>query len=333
LTGVIRTVLVLLLAAGLSMFPHAGSEASYQPRPGFIWDVAAGKPISRAAMGERLAEADIILLGEKHDNARHHELQAEILNTLVSRGQARALVWEMLPRPVQSDIDAFLLSGSRNADRFADAVGWAKLGWGEWSLFRPIAAAALAGALPQHAGGLERSSLKAIGREGLTALPKDLAKRMPNGEILSGDQRMIIEDAVFEGHCGYVPRAHLGPMVSVQIARDLALADAIIGAVGPKSKSEGVVVIAGSQHVRRDGGVPVHLARLLPGASILSIRFVEIGTGPAIMDQAGMATLAGSDAHDILWFTELGPDKDYCGDLAKRFGLKGKPAHQKPKSD
>jgi uncharacterized iron-regulated protein len=306
-------------------------HAEIVPRPGLIWDVAAGAPISRKALDRRIALATFVLLGEKHDNSHHHRLQGEVLNRIVEIGRRPTLVWEMLPRSRQSGIDDYLAGGGADSDEFAKAIGWAGLGWGDWSLFRPVAAAALAGRLPQRGGGLDRADLKAIGRGGIEALPDDLAAVLPSGEPLSPASKRIIEDAVFNGHCGYVPRAHLGPMIAVQIARDLSLADALSRSMDP----DGAILIAGSQHVRRDAGVPVHLARMRPAASILAIGFVEAGDGREgkAAEPSDMDALVKTGAHDIIWFTDPGPDKDYCADLAKRFGLTGKSGHAKPKSE
>jgi uncharacterized iron-regulated protein len=313
---------LVLLVTSIAGISTAHSEIA--ARAGLIWDVAAAAPISREALDQRIAATTYILLGEKHDNAHHHRLQGEILNRLLEAGRRPVLVWEMLPRSLQPKIDAYASNKDASADGFAEAVGWTGLGWGAWSLFRPIAEAALAGGARQRAGGLDRADLKAVGRGGMKALPKDLAARLPEGEPLSPAQRKIIEDAVFDGHCGYVPRAHLGPMISVQIARDLALANALTHPPAP----DGAVLIAGAQHVRRDAGAPVHLVRMRPSASILAIGFIE--TGPD--RRPDPLELARTSGHDILWFTAPGPDKDYCADLAKRFGLKGKPARVKSKS-
>ena len=317
--------LVLLLAILAATLVTTAARAEIAARPGLIWDVAARAPISREALDQRIAAATYVLLGEKHDNSHHHRLQGEVLARLVEAGRRPTLVWEMLPRSLQPRIDTYLEEKDADADGFAAAVGWAGLGWGDWSLFRPIAKAALAGRVAQRAGGLDRAELKAVGRGGIEALPKDLAARLPDGEPLSPARRKIIEDAVFNGHCGYVPRAHLGPMISVQIARDLSLADALARLPAPG----GAVLIAGSQHVRRDAGAPVHLARMRPGATILAIGFVETGSAR----RPDPLALARTGGHDILWFTRPGPDKDYCAGLAKRFGLKGKPGHGKPKRE
>ena len=99
-------------------------------------------------------------------------------------------------------------------------------------------------------------------------------------------------------------------MITVKIPRNLTLVAAIADAVGHSGDKNGTVLIAGSEHVRCDAGVPVHLTRMLP--EVLVIGFVE--------------TAKRKGAHSILWFTEPGPNRDYCADLAKRFRLKDKPA-------
>lgn len=304
-----------VMATLASIAPAAIAEIA--ARPGLIWDVAARAPITRQALEERLATTSYVLLGEKHDNPWHHELQGEIIDGLVKAGRRPSLVWEMLPRAKQPALDGVVAQADPSPDAFAETVGWASLGWGDWSLFRPIAAAAIAGRLPQRAAGLDRSDVRAVARNGLPALPPDLSRGLPAGKPLSESQRRVIEDAVYHGHCGFMPRDRLGPMISVQIARDLALADA----VARSEPSDGAVLIAGAQHVRLDAGAPVHLARMRPDASVISISFVEAAPGspPNPLD------LARTGSHDYFWFTRPGPAKDYCGDLAKRFGMKSKP--------
>lgn len=313
------SALGMLIASAL-VLPTPPASAEIVARPGLIWDTRAKTPITRQALEARLASTAYVLLGEKHDNPRHHQLQAELLTRISTGGRRPALVWEMLPRAAQESLDAYLARPDPNPDDFAKAVDWAKLGWGDWSLFRPIAAAALALGVPQRAGGLDRPDTRRVARGGLTALPADLAGRLRSGEPLSGAQRRLIEDAVYQGHCGFVPRDRLGPMISVQITRDLALADAVAKSPPPG----GAVLITGAQHARLDAGAPVHLARMRPEASIASIRFVEVTP-----DQPpNPLVLARTGSHDYLWFTKPGPDKDYCADLAKSFGIKPKPKPQ-----
>src|SRR5215204_1457467 len=48
------------------------------PLTGRIWDVASGEFIDRPALIMRLARAEFVLLGEKHDNPDHHRLPAGV---------------------------------------------------------------------------------------------------------------------------------------------------------------------------------------------------------------------------------------------------------------
>lgn len=43
---------------------------------GRIWDVSSARFIDRETLVERLAGADFVLLGERHDNPDHHMQQA-----------------------------------------------------------------------------------------------------------------------------------------------------------------------------------------------------------------------------------------------------------------
>jgi uncharacterized iron-regulated protein len=53
-----------------------------------------------------------------------------------------------------------------------------------------------------------------------------------------------------------LPESQIQPMTRIQIARDVAMAQALAGAVTP---GKVVVLVAGAGHVEPDVGVPVHL--------------------------------------------------------------------------
>src|SRR5918994_3765260 len=57
------------------------------PLTGRIWDVSSARFIDRETLVERLARADFVLLGERHDNPDHHMLQGELLQSLISVGR------------------------------------------------------------------------------------------------------------------------------------------------------------------------------------------------------------------------------------------------------
>ena len=84
--------------------------------------------------------ADVLLLGEKHDNATHHQLQAALIDRIAAGGARTGLVWEMI-EPTKDRI----LADARNtgAAALGSALSWAESGWPDWAEYAPIAAAAL----------------------------------------------------------------------------------------------------------------------------------------------------------------------------------------------
>ena len=65
------------------------------PLTGRVWDVSSARFIEHQSLVTRLARADFLLLGERHDNPDHHLLQAEVLRSLITVGRRPAVGFEM----------------------------------------------------------------------------------------------------------------------------------------------------------------------------------------------------------------------------------------------
>ena len=114
------------------------------PLTGVILDVAGGRRVSEAELVARVQAADIVLVGEIHDNPDHHRLQARLLQAFSATHHAPAVAFEMLNRDQQSAVDASLVAHPGEADALARAVAWDSSGWPPWSIYRPVFEAALA---------------------------------------------------------------------------------------------------------------------------------------------------------------------------------------------
>jgi uncharacterized iron-regulated protein len=90
-------------------------------------------------------------------------------------------------------------------------------------------------------------------------------------------------EEVRAGHCGMLPDDMLAPMATAQVARDVAMADVVAGALAAHG-ADGVVLIAGNGHVRRDFGVPFWLRER--GIASESVGFVEDPAEAAHFDRA-----------------------------------------------
>ena len=83
---------------------------------------------SAKAAAEVLRDADVAILGEVHDNAAHHQNQAEILRHLAPR----AVVWEMITGAQAGGLTEALLG---DAGATAAALDWEATGWPEFALY------------------------------------------------------------------------------------------------------------------------------------------------------------------------------------------------------
>lgn len=286
-----------LAALLLTMVPLQGATAAAAPESYLVRALAAHR---------------FVMLGEKHDNPEHHTIQARLLAGLVEAGRRPAVVWEMIARDRQAAIDAFEAAGGTDPDRFAEIVGWADSGWPDWKLYRPIAEVALAAGLPMVAGNIDRATVRTIVRDPESLNP-NMREVLGMDKALPGAVSEAIGDEVYRGHCELVPREHLEPMIRVQAARDASLAEAMIRA---GEAADGAVLIAGGQHVRKDIGAGFHLADRFGIRDVASIALLEQSDAdPAMPD------LALTRKFDFVWITARAhPDKDYCADLAARFG-------------
>ena len=243
-----------------------------------------------------MRRADLMLLGEVHDNPMHHTERAELLKALADRRPT--VVFEQFPRtadaalatPVAGDFDAWL-----------DRTGFDRKGWA-WPLHRPLIDAALAAGLPLRGGNLARDEARQIARQGAGAAPPDLAAAL--AQPLSAASAAVLDRALVDGHCGQLPAAAVPRMRDAQAARDAAMADALLRAMADGAAS--AVLVAGNGHVRRDHGVPLWLARRAPQVKVLSVGFLERGA------DGSPPPAAERSAYDIVWLTARQPRADPC---------------------
>ena len=259
------------------------------PLAGKIWSSYTNNLTSIDDIVAAAEAADALLLGEKHDNARHHELQATLIKRLAVSRPPAAVVWEM----IEPGLDPVLAAANSNAEALGGTLRWADTGWPPWAEYQPIADAAIGHRLTMYGAALPRSQVRAL-LDGTTSL-KDLGARP-----LDGDRHDALLDQLEASHCGAVPRSALSGMASVQTARDAALAQKTADAI---ARGEYPIVITGNGHARRDRGIPWHL----PRRTLLVVAFVEVQRdleNPALYLAPGTA--------DFVWFTPRLDEKDPC---------------------
>ncbi|HSF64984.1 MAG TPA: ChaN family lipoprotein [Paracoccaceae bacterium] len=224
-------------------------------------------PIAPEGLGA-LPPADVVILGEVHDNAAHHAHQAQAVAAI----RPTALVFEMLT-PAQ----AARAEGVDRLDAAAlgAALGWDGSGWPDFALYHPIFAAAPGAAI--FGGGMDRAEVRRAFSEPPEVIFGQEAAAFGLTQPLDPADQAAREAAQQAAHCNALPPEMLPGFVAAQRLRDAALAravrDALVVTGGP------VVLIAGTEHARKDVGVPAKLARLA-GMTVLSVGQVEGDPGP-----------------------------------------------------
>jgi len=215
---------------------------------------------------QQLAVADVVILGEIHDNPAHHQMQAGIVAAL----DPKAVVWEMITQSQAEGLAAFPLSDTDQVSQFLD---WPSSGWPAFELYAPVFAAA-EGAL-QFGGLVPRSDARVAMEQGAAGFYGTKAATFGLDVPLTDADQQLREADQMANHCDALPKEMLPLMVDFQRLRDTVLADAVVQALqvtgGP------VVVITGNGHARKDRGVPVYLAQARPEILVLSLGQSEAG--------------------------------------------------------
>ncbi len=210
----------------------------------------------------RMKAADIVILGEVHDNPAHHQNQARLVADLAPR----AIVAEMLT-PDQAEALA------RDPDAYRET--WNASGWPDYDMYLPVFTATKA---PIYGAAIPREIARKVYAEGVAPyFSGDVAAYGLDASLPDAEREQRL-DLQFEAHCQAMPRSALGGMVDVQRLRDATLAKAAIDALDATGGP--VVVITGNGHARKDWGVPRFLARVRPDLTVFSLGQSEDGVLP-----------------------------------------------------
>lgn len=322
-------VALALLCAGCSTTPSARIEPStadapptaawlsplHQEHPlvGGLWDVKQGRWAKEAEVHEALAQARYILLGEQHDNADHHRLQAELVRAIAASGRRPVLAFEMLDVEQQPRVDASLARAPGDVDALALAVGWADSGWPDWSLYRPVFAAGLEAGLPVVGANLPREQVRALVMRGPSAMDAGLRERLGLDAPLPEDVARAMREEMHASHCGQLPESMMEPMVLAQRARDVHMAERML----TTDEGDGAILITGAGHARSDRGVPAILRKRSPERPVLSLGFVEVQ--PEHLEPRAYTATFGVERlpFDYVWFTPAARRGDPCAAFQK----------------
>ncbi|MCU7835255.1 MAG: ChaN family lipoprotein [gamma proteobacterium symbiont of Taylorina sp.] len=277
-----------------------------------IWSVSEQQTISTDILNKKISLFDVILLGETHDNSKHHQLQAQIIDQLVQQQQKPAIAFEMLDQNQQQTISQFQEKSAVKTDEFAKIVAWEKTGWPEWRYYRPVFDSAIHNKLTIIAANLNSKQVRKVIKQGTKVLNTQY-QAMHKKYQYDVELKRELEQEIQAAHCDMLPEKMLSPMLAGQQTRDIAMTLAIQKQLSSPD-NEGLVLIAGAGHTRTDYGIPYYLQKEMPDKKIISIAFIEVSADkfkPAEYAE-NWNTRSKKFPFDYVWFTSRAEREDQC---------------------
>ena len=292
-----------LLAGALVLAGCAGGAPATGSRTPLAFGPDADVGASARLVAARAQRAEVVYLGELHDNPQHHAIQARILETLLEAGARPALAFEMVPETRQGALEAAVQSdaGPAEVDR---QIGWSAQGWPDFAMYWPLFELARRYRLPVVGTDLDPALARRIGRDGLAAAGPDpgrLRSALPDDPV----RDQAIARRLRAAHCDQISEARATRMLDSWYARNVVIARRVSGGL---ERAAQVVVIIGRGH-QSPGGVPEQLGALRPGTRQLVVGLFE-----------GEADGPTEPLSDVAWVTPSRPRPNPCLSFPQRLG-------------
>lgn len=253
-------------------YPDAAALANppFPPRGLPMFDGHGGRILLWSDLMDGVQWADVVILGEQHDDAVGHAVQLAVVQNAFASDSHAAVSMEMLERNEQPIVDEYL-AGLIDAETFTERTGsrsWGgEQGWFSWYL--PIIDEAKRWDAPVIAANAPRRFVRMARLEGWSALralpPEDqrdfsLPRRASNGgaefrfaEFMraSWAQHTATEDGP-----GKEPSPEeIAAAWRSQSLWDATMAESIVEALGPPWNRRRVIHLVGQFHSDFDGGL------------------------------------------------------------------------------
>ena len=281
-----------------------------------------GSHLSSKQLTEHLLQAEVIYLGEIHDNPDHHKVQLELLQALIAAGKKPVIGFEFFSREQTSWLLNYV-SGSKSSLRHrkpgnAEKMLRQRLGWQEredWKYYFPMLALAKKEGLSVFGADIDTGIRSRMSRAGIdnmmsietTGLPATFASDS------SENQKLILQD-LQAGHCNMASEEWVQKLYQTMSIRNAFMAQSIQMMRNDSATDQPVVMILGRGHVDYNAGVKVQLHFLDKSIRQLNIGLYE---NEIVNENSPMNDL---NRHDLLILTRQPAKKreDPCQAFLKK---------------
>ena len=306
----------LVLAAVLFLGACAGvPQQPMDPLLDKVYRSSDQTEISREQLLEEMLTADVIYLGERHDNPRHHELQLELLQELVARGRKPALGLEVFYLGQTSTLMSYAGGSGKHggvSEDDKDTILRNVLGWGgenrdeDWSFYGPLVRFARDNDLTVFGMDLSRSIRRRITRSGIAGLTNVERSQLDRTDLDDPIYSAYMREQFVHAHCGYSKQDYLDRLYENWLARNDAMAMAITETL-KEQDGEPVVAVLGAGHTQHNMAVYERVAYRRPTVRQVNLGFRQVADEPRpAKDYLASLEYQGrtfAPDHEYIWFT------------------------------
>ena len=243
-----------------------------------------GTPTTWGAMVGALVHCDAVFIGETHDDAHGHALEAQLVGELIAAWHGGALSIEMLERDEQiaadrwraGEIDSLALAQQTKSESWAG-----KNSWVEW--YQPVLDAAKLNGGVVIAANAPRKYVRMVSKDGMKSLPSVNSEEralfdtpsVKHLEYREDLRAVMVEMRQEDGQpTPVVSDEDLDKFLASQLIWDATMAQSVARA---REKFH-VVHIAGCFHIDRSGATVGEFTALRPGDTVATVSLVASDT-------------------------------------------------------
>lgn len=281
-----HVALAAVLAVGLTTGLPAQGYLPYR-----VFDTAARQFTDFEAMASDLAVADVVFVGEQHDDPNTHRLERLLLEALAARRGGVTLSLEMFERDVQGKLDEFQAGYLSEAGFLRVSRPWPRYA----TDYKALVDFAVGKGWPVLAANVPRPIASEISKVGVNVL-----ENKPDAERawFAADRQCPVDDEYFgrfkEAMGAHPTMDQLQRFYDAQCVKDETMAESIArawtkAASADASKRPLVVHYNGAFHSDFGLGTALRTQRRLPDAKVVVITMMPL------KDLAALGTVSPGD--------------------------------------
>ena len=181
-----HTLMTCALALGATLTVAAQSYV-----PNRVFDSHRGAFSDFEAMAVELAKADVVFVGEQHDDPNTHRLELAVLESLARRGRSVIVSLEMFERDAQEPLEHFLMGHIAEEEFLKVSRPWPRYA----TDYKPLVDFAIAKEWPVVAANVPRPIASEVSKGGLEVLQQ---KSADDRKLFAAELKCPIGDDYFK---------------------------------------------------------------------------------------------------------------------------------------